>query len=70
VYDKNYVHVFPEVDSFLAGKAQSQFRNLSVQVLRSSHLSSLFPLPLTPFVALFTALSRRAATSTDAGRTR
>jgi hypothetical protein len=32
VYDKNYVHVFPEVDSFLAGKAQSQFRNLSVQV--------------------------------------
>jgi hypothetical protein len=46
VYDKNYVHVFPEVDSFLAGKAQSQFRNLSVQVLRPSHLSSFFPPPI------------------------
>ncbi len=46
VYDKNYVHVFPEVDAFLAGKAQSQFRNLSVQVLRPSHLSSFFVPPI------------------------
>ena len=32
VYDKNYVRMFPEVDSFLGGKAQTQFRNLSLQV--------------------------------------
>lgn len=33
VYDKNYVRMFPEVDAFLGGKAQTQFRNLSLQVL-------------------------------------
>ena len=33
VYDKNYVRMFPEVDAFLGGKAEKQFRNLSLQVL-------------------------------------
>jgi hypothetical protein len=33
VYDKNYVRMFPAVDAFLGGKAQTQFRNLSLQVL-------------------------------------